>query len=173
MPPASVPIEFHALELPNALLALDARCLCLHFARDVDERDHDVRDRALRIEHGSCLSAHVNVTTIATMNDDVVDDDGAPLHEREHERELVLRIELAGARADSVGLGVLAARDVVPRRHPHDLRERVVRVQERAVGRARDPYTHGQVVGNIDDRIFYWHHRNHPHGSMRGSTRFW
>jgi len=136
--------RLHPLREPEPALGLG-------LAGDVEERDHDVRDRRA-VEHRPGERADVDVRAVAAVDPDIVDDDDLALGERADERHPILGVRRVVAGVDAVGLRVAADRDVGARRHAHDVLEPAVGVDELTAGRARDPYSDGEVIGQgVDD----------------------
>jgi hypothetical protein len=134
----------------EATLALLLRLLGFDFARDIEERDDDVRDR---IADRSRERTNIDPGAIGTMNRDVVDHDDPPLLERAHEGHLRFGIALTITPKNAVRNGVAA--DL--RRHgtdPHDLAEGAVRVDLLAARRAGDPQPDRQIfTQRVDDVV--------------------
>ena len=115
-------------------------------ARDVEERDHDMRHRTRIVHHRSRERADVDARTVSATDREVVDHHDLLLDERAYERQPLLRIRPAIAREDAVRLRVPAGLHVVAAALPHDLRERPVRVDQLAVRRTCDPQPDRQIV---------------------------
>jgi hypothetical protein len=97
-----------------------------------------VRD-GVAVEEWPRRCADVDAPPVAPVDHDVVDGDGPPRLERENERKLVLRIRLSVELEDAIRLGVATHRDVTAGLDAHDLAEHLVREEELATRRPRDP----------------------------------
>ena len=159
--------RLEALRELEPLLGLGAGTLGGDLAADVEERDHHVRDHAVRAGDRPRERPDLDARVVRAPDHQIVDDHHLPLLERPHERHPVLGVRPPLAGADAVERRVVAG---VRRRglqaDAHDLREHPVGVDLLAVRCARDPDPDREILAEREDDVCVGG-RSHARGSRR------